>query len=45
MNLTNLNNLMCNVFKKVCDSEDKLVLEPQQTATYDPTHGGLVSDS
>jgi hypothetical protein len=36
MNLTNLNNLMCNIFRKICDSEKKLVLEPQPQANYEP---------
>jgi len=37
MNLTNLNNLMCNIFRKICDAEKKLVLEPQPQAHYEPS--------
>lgn len=36
MSLTNLNNLMCNIFRKICDSEKKLLVDPLPMANYDP---------
>lgn len=27
---------MCNIFRKLCDAEDKLVLDPQQPAEIGP---------
>jgi hypothetical protein len=29
MNLTNLNNTMCNIFRKICEAEERMLLQPQ----------------